>query len=165
MGKQVSRHQLLRRRAVATAPEPRRQSDTDRPAERGRPSLNPAPGNTADAIGTAQHDQRPAVLTEQSGLGPLPPLPLRIAPAVPLMRAGSGRTISQAGQPRQIIFAHRPEGHLTIHGSEPTTDSNGDSNGNYTGERERPVTAHDARTIRANLRYVRPGKRTVVRRR
>lgn len=33
------------------------------------------------------------------------------------------------------------------------------------GSRQRPATAHNARTIRANLGYVRPEKRTVVRRR
>ena len=75
-----------------------------------------------------QHDQRSAVVAKQSGLGPLPPLPLRITPAMPLVRAGSGRAISQAGEPGQIIFAYQSEGHLATHGSEPTADSNGDSN-------------------------------------
>jgi hypothetical protein len=44
-------------------------------------------------------------------------------------------------------------------------DSNGDSNRTTNGKRQRPATAHYARTIRANLGYVRPEKRTVVRRR
>ncbi len=34
-----------------------------------------------------------------------------------------------------------------------------------TGQQQRPATAHNARTIRANSGYVRPEKRTVVRRR
>ena len=37
--------------------------------------------------------------------------------------------------------------------------------GAATGYHQRPAAAHNARTIRANLGYVRPEKRTVVRRR
>lgn len=47
---------------------------------------------------------------------------------MPLIRAYSGRVIHQAREPGQIVFHHRPEGHLAIHESEPTADRNDDSN-------------------------------------
>jgi hypothetical protein len=62
-----------------------------------------------------QHDQYPTVIAEQPRLSPGPPQPMRIAPAVPLIRAYGGRIV-QEREPGQIVFHHRPEGHLAIHG-------------------------------------------------
>ena len=92
----------------------------------GRPGLDLAPGDIADAIGVVQHDQRPAVIAEQPGLGPLPAPPLGIIPAVPSVQPRSNRAISQALELGQIIFGHRPEGHQVAHGREFTTGSNGE---------------------------------------
>src|SRR5204863_4988739 len=90
------------------------------------PGLYLAPGDIADAIGVVQYDQRPAVIAKQPGLGPLPAPPLGITPAMPSVQACSDGANSQALEPGQVIFGHRPEGHQVAHGREFTTDSNGE---------------------------------------
>ena len=82
----------------------------------------------ADAIGTVQDDQYPTVIAEQPRLSPGPPQPLRIEPAMPLIRARGGRVTGQAREPGQVLFHHGPERHLAIHGSEPTADGIDDRN-------------------------------------
>src|SRR5580693_4168456 len=122
MGEQVANQQLLRRRTVAATPELRCQPDTDRPIADRTPSMNLVPVDHADAIGAVQHDQYPTVVAEQPRLSPGLPHPFRIAPPMPLIRAYGGRVIHQAREPGQIVFHHRPEGHLAIHESQPTAD-------------------------------------------
>ena len=42
---------------------------------------------------------------------------------MPLIRAEGSRATCQAREPGQIVFHHRPEGHLPVHVSVPTADS------------------------------------------
>ena len=126
-----------------------RLTDANRPVKCSRPGLNLAPRDAADAIGAVQYHKCPAVIAEQPGLAPLPALPLGIAPAMPLVRARGGRAVSQADKPRQIVFDHRAEGHRAIHGSEPTADSNGDSNGS--DQRRAAAIGHTPETLASGI--------------
>ena len=121
MSEQLLDQLSLRFRPVAMSPELGRESNADGPVPCDCPGADLAPLDNAYAIGGMQHNQRPAVIAEQSRLGPASALRFRIAPAMPLMQACGNRVISHAGEPGQIIFDHRAEGYLNIHAGETTT--------------------------------------------